>query len=199
LATVLSLCVAGCGTTATITRGDGGRVEGRISGGSFDEIWLVDPKGSQHRIPRNEIVDIAHPGAAAAGVGAALLLLGALRIHSYGPNCTERGDAGCFQVYGPAALGAGMLAWGGALYSGSVRRAKPGLVTTSDPPSPTLSRQLPPSPSYAAPSPPPAASPPAPPDPVRQPPPASAPSSAPVSPPAVPLAPVPQRVEDDDS
>ena len=119
---------------ATITRADGGRAEGHISGGSFDEIWLVDPKGGQHRIPRSQIVDIDHPGAIAGAAGLAFLVLGALSIHADRPDCGVSGAAGCAQAIAPLALGLGMLAWGGSVYGRSVNAARPGPPHGLEPP-----------------------------------------------------------------
>jgi hypothetical protein len=205
LATVLCLCVAGCGTTATIVRTDGGQVEGRISGGSFDEIWLVDGKGRERRIPRNEIVDIDHPGAIAAGAGVALLVLGLLSIHDNGPHCTERGGTACMQAFAPAAIGVFTLAWGGMVYSRSVSRAKQGLANAPEPP-PSQGRQAPPFPSYAPSLSAPVLSPQTPVFSVPRPPAARVLTAAPAPPPAAPAPPpapttplpaVPQRVDDE--
>jgi len=207
LATVLSLCLAACGTTATITRTDGALTEGRISGASFDEVWLVDRKGYEHRVPRKQILDIAHPGAVAMGVGAAFVALGLLRLYENAPHCGEASEGACLQIYVPAAIGVGMTAWGGAVYSGSVHRAEQGLLKAPDQPPPpvrppSLFSSSPPARSLLGPPPP------APPIPVPRPPTAGAPATAPAPLPAAPAPPpapttplpaVPQRADDEDS
>lgn len=147
LATVLSLCVAGCGTTATIQQTDGGRVEGRITGGSFDEVWLLDPKGREHRIARDQIVDIDHPGAIATAAGIAFLVLGILIIRDNLPNCENRGDTTCVQTIAPVPVGLGVLGWGSTVYARSVKATKPGPPHGLEPP-PSSSLQAPPIPSY---------------------------------------------------
>jgi hypothetical protein len=201
LAAVLSLSVAGCGTTATILQTDGEQVEGRITGGSFDEVWLLDPKGREHRIARNQIHDIAHPGNVAVGVGAAFVVLGLLRLYDSAPHCAAVSEGACLQAYVPAAIGLGMAAWGGMVYSRSVHRAEQGLAKPSEQPAPPVRA---PSPFSSSP---PVRSLPVPPPPalVPVPPAARAPAGALAPPPAAPAPPpapttplpaVPQRFDD---
>jgi hypothetical protein len=114
--------VAGCGTTATITRNDGAAVEARIVGGDGRKLYL-EQNGDPLEIDRRDVRDISHPGNAAAIVGGILSGYGVINIAVGAPMCTDKGAAFCTGVFLPEAVGLPMLIWGIATHAGSVSAA----------------------------------------------------------------------------
>ena len=81
------------------------------------------PGGVEVGVPLDEIEDIDHPGNVLAIVGAAIAVYGAFNIWVGLPYC-DSVAAYCVGVFLPAALGAGMSAWGGGVYARSHAAAK---------------------------------------------------------------------------
>lgn len=125
-AVAAALCLslgAGCATTATISRRNGGRDEAALVGGTSTSI-MVDTGAGQRSISREDIVDIDHPGNVHAVVGALLLAYGILNISVGAPQCEARGGAFCAGVFTPAAVGLGMGIWGLSVWGKSTSAAR---------------------------------------------------------------------------
>jgi hypothetical protein len=117
-----AVLLAACSTTATIaqkTRVD----EGRILRGTQSTIIIEGSRGAEV-IERSDVDDIDHPGNVHALVGGLLFGYGLFNIGSGASKCETRGAAFCVGVFTPAAVGAGLLAWGFAVWSASVHRAR---------------------------------------------------------------------------
>jgi hypothetical protein len=112
------MLLTGCGTTATITRRDGGSIDAKIIGGDRDNIY-VDGQGYSV-IPRSEVEDIDHPGNVAATIGGVVTGYGIANIAIGVPNCEKMGPAYCVGVFTPAAVGLPIMLWGIGTYAGSV-------------------------------------------------------------------------------
>jgi hypothetical protein len=113
---------AACGTTATITRTNGPPVEGHITGGDAENLY-VEESGARSTIPRSDIKDIDHPGDGATVAGAILMGYGSLNIAVGAPMCKDKGAAFCVGVFTPMAVGIPILLWGAAVHAGSVSAA----------------------------------------------------------------------------
>lgn len=119
LALVALALVAGCGTTATITRRDGATVEAKILGGDSKKLY-VEEDGQPLEIDRNDVRDVSHPGKAATIVGGILSGYGVINIAVGAPMCNDKGAAFCTGVFLPEAVGLPLLIWGIATHAGSV-------------------------------------------------------------------------------
>ena len=86
--TVLIATLFGCGNTATITRSNGPSFEARIVGSDRDRIYV---EGARAGIPREEIIDIDHPGNGAAVAGGILSAYGVLNIAVGASDCGIEG------------------------------------------------------------------------------------------------------------
>jgi hypothetical protein len=114
--------LGGCGTTATITRMDGTKVEAHITGGDTQKLY-IEEDGDTFTVPRSEVRDVSHPGNAATIVGAILAGYGVLNIAVGAPMCGEKGAAFCTGVVLPELVGLPMLIWGIATHASSVSAA----------------------------------------------------------------------------
>ena len=112
----------GCGNTATITRtqGGGGVVEAKIVSSDGNKIFV---EGGRAGIPRDEIVDIDHPGNGAAVAGGLLSAYGILNIAVGIPQCEEKGAGFCTGVFLPLAVGLPLTIYGIVVYAGSTSAA----------------------------------------------------------------------------
>jgi hypothetical protein len=102
---------AGCSTTATIRRRNGAQEEGVVIGRTRT-LLVVERFGIERQILNHEVDDIDHPGNVHALFGTALLGEGLSLIGAGAPLCRTEGPAFCAAVFLPAAVGAGIAAWG---------------------------------------------------------------------------------------
>jgi hypothetical protein len=123
----LAALVLGCSTTSTIYRVSEPDVEGTITGGSPNSIFVEMGGGEDYEIARSDIASIDYPGNVHATVGGVLLGYGILNIAVGMEECQNRNDdqaAFCAGVFSPAALGIGMLTWGLVVLAGQSSAAK---------------------------------------------------------------------------
>jgi hypothetical protein len=207
-----------CSTTATIYRSNGMMMEGTIEGGSPDAIVFTPKLGPRQEVPRNDIVEIDHPGNVHALLGGIFLGYGVTNIAINYDQCRRDEVSGevsgrdCTAVFVPAGVGVGLLVWGLITWMGSTSAADdtsmepmqrapgqqpvPAALPPRDAvePAPAPGAPVPAAPLPAAPAPaapPPAAPPPAAPPPAAPPPAAPPP---PKTPPAdEPMLPAPVR------
>lgn len=120
-AVCLLILVAGCGSTADVFMKDGTLVQGEITSGNRNTIY-VNADGEEVTVPRSQIKDIDHPGNGVATVGLILGAYGALNIAVGASKCHEEGKAFCTAVFVPAAVGVALATYGLAVW-GSSRKA----------------------------------------------------------------------------
>jgi|KBSMisStaDraftv2_1062788.scaffolds.fasta_scaffold362177_1 hypothetical protein len=126
LVTVLvTALAAGCGSTATITRYSGGTIDGEIVSADGRNVY-IRRENQALAIPRQDIVDIDHPGNGAAVAGAILTAYGVLNIAVGAPQCDTKGAAFCTGVFAPLAIGLPLTIYGVVVWQSSVSAAKPG-------------------------------------------------------------------------
>jgi len=98
----LALAVlAGCGSSALLSMKRGLMVEGRITGGDEDSVFVESESqegNSRIAVPRADITDIDHPGNVAATLGGILGAYGIANVAVGAPACDQRGDGGAFCV-----------------------------------------------------------------------------------------------------
>jgi hypothetical protein len=118
-----------CSTTATIYRSNGMMMEGTIEGGSPDTIVLTPKLGPRQEVPRNDIVEIDHPGNVHALLGGIFLGYGVANIAIAADECRRDEATGevdgqaCTAVFVPAGVGVGLLVWGLVTWIGSTSAA----------------------------------------------------------------------------
>jgi predicted phage tail protein len=156
VAVIALLCFTGCSWTATIGRTDALDNEAEIEHSDADALYLRARNGRIHRVERNSIRTIDHPGNVEIIIGALLIGLGAFAATS----SNNRDDvAPLLIVYGTSGLSlilSGMIRYIPSLRAGWA-------FQSADPPP----KKVPPG-TYP---PPPASYPPPPPAPPQQPPP----------------------------
>lgn len=149
LTAVLAAATVGCGTTATITTKDGSHHELEIVRSTPSELIVATRQG-ERPLPRDQIVDVDHPGKAALGAGTVLALLGAANL--LGVARCESGRSADFCIGwavggGMLASGIGLVGWGAYVWTRSSRaaggqqvtqvaRLAPALLGTIDRPQP---------------------------------------------------------------
>jgi hypothetical protein len=116
---VAAFVLAACGTSATITRGDGMSVEGWIRGGTADAVIVDSRVGPRREIPRSEIAEIDHPGNVHLLVGGITLGYGGLIVAAGASQCGEMDGVDCAALFVPAVVGAAIAAWGLVTWTGS--------------------------------------------------------------------------------
>jgi len=120
---IASLCFVlalfmGCGRSATILKRDYRIVEGEIVSAGPTSLYVETQQG-EVRIPRDQILDIDHPGNAAATFGVVLTAYGAANIAIGLPKCDKHGAAFCTGVFMPAVLGLVLTTYGLSVWGGS--------------------------------------------------------------------------------
>jgi len=123
IACVALFAFSACSNTATITRRSGPNFEASIEDSDSDSVYVRSGNGALYRVPRNDIVDIDHPGNVHLAIGAALLLWGTLML-----VVPARSDAEWSFGPGVYALvlgipGAILALYGGVTYGSSVLSA----------------------------------------------------------------------------
>ena len=133
---ILNTIIIGCGTTATIIKKNGTRIETEITGSNSTSVYVGTNKS---RISNSEIEDIDHPGNVVGGFGAALTAYGVLNILAISSmSDQEKADyvkvdsweeydqkgPFYFGAYLPFTAGAGMLAYGLYVWNKSKSAAK---------------------------------------------------------------------------
>jgi len=81
VAAIALICFSGCASTATIARTDALDNEAEIEHSDADALYLLARNGQVHRIPRQSIRGIDHPGNVEMLIGAILLGLGAFTAY----------------------------------------------------------------------------------------------------------------------
>lgn len=119
---VATVLLAGCGTTATVSRLGSRPLDARIVGGDSASIY-VETDSAKYAVPRNEITDIDHPGNVAATIGAIVTGYGIANIAAGASDCDRYGGAYCAGVFLPAAIGAPVMAYGLVTWISSVSAA----------------------------------------------------------------------------
>ena len=119
-ACVALFALTACSNTATITRRSGPNFEASIEDSDSESVYVRSGNGAPYRVPRNDIVDIDHPGNVHLTIGAALLLWGTLML-----VIPARSDAEWSFGPGMSALvlgipGASLALYGGVTYGSSV-------------------------------------------------------------------------------
>jgi len=152
VAAIALICFSGCASTATIARTDALDNEAEIEHSDADALYLIARNGQLHRIPRQSVRGIDHPGNVEVLVGAILLGLGAFTASEEWKKNDHDDAALVTAVYGIPGLT--LLLLGGVRYIMSLRAAW--AFQTADAP---LGEQWP---SRPPPPPPPAAYPPPP-------------------------------------
>jgi hypothetical protein len=163
---VVASLLAGCSTTATISRNSGADIEGSIRGGTPHSVLVDSESSGQYSIPRSDIREIDHPGNVHAVVGGVLLGYGVLNIALGLETCQNEAEfssqaqqnAFCVGMVTPAVLGAGMLLWG-LIVNGNSKSAANDTSAAEPyvPPQPAYPAYAPPPPPSAPPPPPPPA------------------------------------------
>jgi hypothetical protein len=120
IAIALAVALFGCGSNATIIRPDYSGVEGTIVGSSQDAIYL-ESHGEEVRVDRSEIRDVDLPGNVALTTGILLAAYGVANIVVAAPKCDKEGAGYCTGVFTPAALGFGLIVYGGKVYGSALR------------------------------------------------------------------------------
>lgn len=126
----LVVLVAGCGSTATISRVGGVTIDAEIVSSDARNVYV---QGSDRvtAIPREEISDIDHPGNGAATAGALLSAYGIFNIIVGAPQCDTKGAAFCVGVFTPLAVGIPLTIYGAVIWNSSVSAAQPGARKSS--------------------------------------------------------------------
>jgi len=181
LVTAIALvCFTGCSWTATIARRDALDNEAEIEHSDADALYLLARNGTVHRVPRQSIMGIDHPGNVEMLVGALLLVMGAVTAAQEWDKGDHDDAALVTAVYGIPGL---TLLMTGLLRYIPSRKAAWAFQSADAPPAP-----LPPPPGVWYPPPPPMLQ--QPPAPPQQPPPTpSAPQPAEPAPPTEPPGP----------
>ncbi len=108
--------LAGCGSSALLSMKRGVLVDGRITGGDSDSVFVesASQEGTSHlAVPRAEITDIDHPGNVAATLGGILSAYGTANAAVGAPGCDQRGGgAFCVGVFLPLAIGIPVFIYG---------------------------------------------------------------------------------------
>jgi hypothetical protein len=166
VAVIALICSTGCSWTATIGRTDALDNEAEIEHSDADALYLLARNGTSHRVRRQSVRSIDHPGNVEAIVGAILLGFGiAVAVDEWDKN---RGDAKAIAaVYGVPGLT--LLLTGTVRYIMSLKAAW-AFQTADEPATPVLMPAVYPPPAVQPP-PPAAAPPPTPPPPAPSPPP----------------------------
>ncbi len=120
----LAAFATGCGTTATITRRSEPPLEAKITRHDTRKVYVETfAGGGEVGIPRQDVVDIDHPGNVAATIGGVLSGYGVANIIVGARQCDTQGAAYCTGVFLPAALGVPLLIYGVSMWGSSVDAA----------------------------------------------------------------------------
>ena len=132
----LNSIIIGCGTTATIIKTNGTRIETEITGSDSTSVHVGNSKS---RVSNSEIADIDHPGNVLGGFGAAITAYGLLNILTVtSMSDQEKADylktesweeydqkgAFYFGASLPLMIGGGMLAYGLTVWNKSKSAAE---------------------------------------------------------------------------
>jgi hypothetical protein len=147
-----TVCVAlfaftACSNTATITRRSGPNFEASIEDSDSESVYVRSGNGALYRVPRNDIVDIDHPGNVDLIIGAILVgVTPAVAVDAAGESATNRvGMATAAVLFGLAGIILGIhggIAWSSSISSAS-KLDRPARVqflplpTAEQPPVPT--------------------------------------------------------------
>jgi hypothetical protein len=108
----LLLVALGCAPPATIRLRNGANVESPIIGSDRDSVYVRGMYGEPHPIPRQEIVDIDHPGNVGTVAGLLLMAWGMAVLTSDPPKDSNPGEV-IVDAFADVFLGT-MLIVGGA-------------------------------------------------------------------------------------
>lgn len=117
LLAVIALC--SCASTATLTT-TRGTTEATILGGDDESLAVMNEAGAKKRVPRDQVVDIDHPGNVLAVIfGPAGVLFGIETVaFAVGGPCSRdvtgggTGPSFCVFAGGLSAVSLGLAAWG---------------------------------------------------------------------------------------